>query len=224
MLLRKQELNGRLERLKGKPPVQPLQGGSKAYAKEIFLNKILSVGSGVTMTHQWCRWSRHHYHGSMISSWELVSKANVTEICCTKKVLAPDFVSGWMKSVRAVLHQLNRTSIPQRGSRASANITPCAVVALAEIELVSSCLILTELGLWVIILVRVGIKEHVGGVVQCTQQNNHNSPLPINKQHTQISLCHPGLVLENMICSLSWMRMRLFGGLMPEAWDCGLGR
>lgn len=54
----------------------------------------MSVGSGVTMTHQWRRWSRHHYCSSMISSWELASKAKVTEICCTGSVVVLDFVKG----------------------------------------------------------------------------------------------------------------------------------
>lgn len=76
-------------------------------------------------------------------------------------------------------------------------------------------------------MVHVVVKEHDGAVGQCTQQDNHNSPLPpINRQHTQISLCCPGLVLGNMIWSLypTLKRVRVFVGLMPEAWDCGLWR
>lgn len=107
-----------------------------------------------------------------------------------------------MSSLRAVLVSLDQANIFQAGSRASINIAPCAVAALAEMGLVSSCLILTTSRLWVIGVMHVGIKEHGGGVGQCTQQNDHNSPLPINRQHTQISLCCD-LVLGNMICSLS---------------------
>lgn len=29
-------------------------------------------------------------------SWELVSKAKVTDMCCMSNVVATDFVSGWM--------------------------------------------------------------------------------------------------------------------------------
>lgn len=117
--------------------------------------------------------------------------------CC-----GPRLCKGWMSSLRAILVSLDQADIFQAESRATVNIAPCTVAALAEMGLVSSCLILTALGLWVINVMCVGIKEHGGSVGQCTQQNDHNSPLPINSQHTQISLCR-GLVLGNMICSLS---------------------